>query len=281
MKLLTLNAHSLAEENYPQKLMEFISAVLTERPEVIALQEVNQSLSEAAALRSMNGYVPCGDGIVIRRDNHVYKAAEMLRERGLGYFWTWLPIKKGYDRFDEGIAVMSLSPILETDTLTVSSSDDYESWKTRKILGIRTESLPDEWFYSVHFGRWDDPDEPFRCQWRRTATHVHTGRLDCAWLMGDFNAPAEVRGESYDMIKNSYWQDTFELAQTKSGAATVSGSIDGWHDIPTEENGMRIDQIWCSKKAVITSSETVFNGGRYPVISDHFGVMVNYERSII
>ncbi len=42
MKLITLNTHSLVEPGYENKLKLFAEAVLRERPDVIALQEVNQ-----------------------------------------------------------------------------------------------------------------------------------------------------------------------------------------------------------------------------------------------
>ena len=44
MKILTLNTHSLQEENYAEKLEGFIERILVEQPDVVALQEVNQSL---------------------------------------------------------------------------------------------------------------------------------------------------------------------------------------------------------------------------------------------
>ena len=43
MKLLTLNTHSLAEPGYEEKTDIFLRAVLEERPDVMALQEVNQT----------------------------------------------------------------------------------------------------------------------------------------------------------------------------------------------------------------------------------------------
>ena len=41
-------------------------------------------------------------------------------------------------------------------------------------------------------------------------------------------------------------------------------------DVP----GMRLDHIWCSKNRKVLSSEVIFNGTNYPIVSDHFGVMV-------
>lgn len=43
---------------------------------------------------------------------------------------------------------------------------------------------------------------------------------------------------------------------------------------------MRLDQIWCNKKIQVKSSKTVFNGKDYPVVSDHYGVLIDYERNI-
>ena len=46
MKLLTLNTHSLEESGMPEKQAAFAKAVTRFRPDVIALQEVNQRSEE-------------------------------------------------------------------------------------------------------------------------------------------------------------------------------------------------------------------------------------------
>ena len=43
MKILTLNTHTLQEENYQQKLNWFVEGILKEMPDIIAMQEVNQT----------------------------------------------------------------------------------------------------------------------------------------------------------------------------------------------------------------------------------------------
>ena len=276
MKLLTLNTHSLVEEYYYEKLQTFVQAVSEEQTDVIALQEVNQTIAEMP-VKTAQGYIPCAQGIAIRQDNHVYHVAEMLENCGVRYFWTWLPLKKGYGKYDEGIALMSRSPIIETKIVQTSAIDDYNNWKTRKILGIRTEAAPEEWFFSVHYGWWNDPDEPFQGQWQRTQAEME--KYSHVWLMGDFNSPAEVRGEGYDMIRNDGWHDSYLLAKEKDNGITVGKVIDGWKDKTTSTDGMRIDQIWCSEKRKIISSEVIFNGKNRSIVSDHYGVIVNYERS--
>lgn len=268
MKLMTLNTHSLVEADYPCKLKSFVSAAAEELPDIIALQEVNQSISsEEAAAAGLQNFTPCGS-TPVKADNHAYNAVKMLSEKGAGYYWTWLGIKEGYGKYDEGISLLSQSPIIETDTVTVSSTDDYRSWKTRRVIGVRTQNHPDTWFYSVHLGWWEDNEEPFSKQWERLNNHIRNkGRV---WLMGDFNSPADKRDEGYDLIKESGFYDSFLLAKRRDSGVTAVGKIDGW----TESNEMRIDYIWCSEKADVISSSVIFNGKKYPVISDHYGVII-------
>lgn len=265
MKLLTLNSHSHIEENYPQKLAETARWISAQRPDIIALQEVNQRICDAQAFSQ--------SGIKIRTGNHVLSLSRLLERDGLLYDWRYLPIKCGYGIYEEGVAVMSLSEIRETRAFTVSSGDDFSDFRTRKILGIKTSSRPD-WFFSVHYGWWGDSFEPFRKQWERTLSSV--GGLGRVWLMGDFNSPAEVRCEGYDLVSRSGFFDTYLLATEKDGGKTVKGAIDGWRN-GKEHGGMRIDQIWVNEKMPILKSRVVFDGVNGGIVSDHYGVMIEYE----
>ena len=280
MKLLTLNTHSLVEENYNEKLEAFTNVIAYELPDIIALQEVNQTCNEEN-VNDINktllyGFTPCSSDIIIKKDNHAYNTTKLLNEKGISYYWTWLGMKKGYDKYDEGIALLSRSKILETDVALISSINDYNNWKTRKIIGIRTENHPDTWFYSIHMGWWNDIDDPFQNQWERTNFYMkeHIKNNNTVWLMGDFNSPAGLRGEGYDIIKASGWFDSYSLAAQKDSGITVGTVIDGWKEKLDDTKGMRIDHIWCSKKTEIKSSKVIFNGDNEPVVSDHYGVIV-------
>lgn len=274
MKLLTLNTHSLTESAYQEKLSEFVCTIISEKPDIIALQEVNQSIdSQIVPDERLKNYFPCGS-IPVHEDNHAYSVVNLLDLNGLEYHWTWLGIKRGYDILEEGIALLSRSPVLNADAFTVSSFDDYENWKTRKIVGIQTEKYPESRFYSIHLGWWSDDEEPFQNQWKKLCSYMENkGRV---WLMGDFNSPAGQRNQGYDMIINSGWYDSFVLAAHKDDGITVVGTIDGWKG-RNEAVGMRIDQIWCNEKADVISSEVIFNGKNRAVISDHYGVITEIK----
>ena len=41
----------------------------------------------------------------------------MLEQRGVHYYWSWLPAKVGYDIYDEGAAVFSRAPITAAENL--------------------------------------------------------------------------------------------------------------------------------------------------------------------
>ena len=265
MKIMTLNTHSLVERDYEKKLLAFTEGVLKEAPDIIALQEVNQSIS-ADVITPSEGYKSCCDA-VIRSDNHVYNAVRLLSERGLSYYWTWLPLKRGYMIYNEGIAILSRTPFDETRIIEVSLVQDYENWKTRKLLGIKTLG---QWFYSVHYGWWEDEDS-FSEQFGRTENSLN--KNEKIWLMGDFNNPAEIRGEGYDLMTALGWYDCYNEAAEKDEGKTAEGKIDGWREREKAIDRMRLDQIWCSKPIKPKSCYTVFNGRRYPVVSDHFGVI--------
>ena len=279
MKILTLNTHSLQEENYAQKLEWFIERILIEQPDVIALQEVNQTISSPKAPPHMHrGLTSVSRGVPLREDNHAAVIAKRLHLSGIPCSWAWLPIKIGYGKYDEGLAVFALNrTIRHAHSMLISHTDDYANWKTRRILGVQLDGM-DDWFYTVHMGWWNDETEPFRHQWKATRDMLaHKSKTAPVWLMGDFNGPAEVRGESYDYITKSGWQDTYLLADEKDDGITVSGVIDGWRDKiadPDKCLGMRIDQIWCSRKTPVASSKVIFNRTNGPVVSDHYGVIV-------
>lgn len=281
MKLVTINTHSLIEENYPQKLEQFVDFISRETPDIIAMQEVNQSTCAPIYKTPLPGFSPAFDKLPpIREDNHALQAAIRLHGNDLPYYWTWLPVKLGYSKYDEGMAIFSKSPITDIDCFYISTFRDYQYWKTRQILGVKIAGC-DDWFYTVHMGWWNDEEDPFPDQWERFQKHLETINSSYnTWLLGDFNSPAEVRNEGYDLVKDSGFYDTYLLAEQKDDGITVEGIIDGWRDKLENSDaskGMRIDHIFSKQNVSVRSSYVVFNGEKEPVISDHFGVMIETD----
>lgn len=271
-----MNTHSLIEDNYFQKLEYFVDAIQIEKPNIIALQEVNQSIkSQEVSKNCLINYIPCQSNVTIKKDNHAYSVINMLHSLGIDYYWTYLPIKIGYKDFQEGLAFLSLNPIVDTKTFLISNINDIYNWRTRKCLGIKVSNNND-WFYNTHMSWWNDIDEPFENQWNVLQRSIQNGS-GIAWLMGDFNNPAEIENEGYSLMLKSGWLDTYNLSKSKDIGFTVEKLIDGWKDKLSKSTGMRIDQIWCNHRINIESSKVIFNGENGEIVSDHYGVIISTD----
>lgn len=267
-KLLTFNTHSLEEENMALKQKLFADTVSEILPDVIALQEVNQTQATPKVEEIPDTFTPLKENTIFTQDNHALAIANLLAENGTPYYWTWAPFKVGYSKYDEGLALYSKKPILEVKEIPISKTRDYSNYKTRSLLGIRTE---DGWYYAVHASWWNDPDEPFKEQWE--VIKEKTADEPSVVLMGDFNGDANTPNETYDLITKDGWLDSYKLADQKDEGWTILGNIDGWNGqdlVPTR----RIDQIWFKQDQPVASSEVIFNGKNKPILSDHFGVLV-------
>ena len=272
MKLMTLNTHSLVEPNYVYKKEEFIKVIKKEQPDILALQEVNQSIVAKKLPDNLDGFIKCESSI--REDNHAWAVVKGLRELGITYYWTWIGAKVGYDKYDEGMAILSKKPIIKVEQNFISQIEDYHNWKTRKMLGIQVEGSSD-WFYTVHMGWWNDTEEPFKNQWNRIEAITKEKNDATIWLMGDFNSPDDIKGEGYEWVNKRGWKDTYHK---KGSGITVKEEIDGWKD--TDNRGAckkekRLDYIFCNRKKTIKSSCVFCNGKNYPIVSDHYGVCIS------
>lgn len=265
--LLTLNTHSWQEADNASCLSYAAEALKAEAPDIVALQEVNQTIHGAAASDerlSSSGFISAGDAV--SDNNWALRLAEMAG----GYHWTWAFAHIGYSIWAEGIAILSKKPVLDVRVEDLSAPGAN---LRRNALAVRTEN---GWFCSSHLGWWGDERDPFIGQWKRLNAFMQS--LDGArWLMGDFNAPAHIRGEGYDCILRDGWQDCFVRAKDRDSGATVPHQIDGWRN--QQVDGFRMDLCLAGQSGQTLASHVIFNGSNYPVISDHFGVLTK-ERDV-
>ena len=275
------NTHSLQEENYQTKLQWFVDSIIKEKPDIIALQEVNQTAdAELMGLEMLKGQCPIPGSMKIRLDNHVAQVAYHLHQAGIECYWIWQPVKLGYEKYDEGLAILSIGrKIRSVDKFPISKVTDYKNWHTRVALGVQVEGL-DDWFYSLHLGWWDETEDNFLEQWKILNSCIAAKRIcGSVWLLGDFNAPDRIPNQSYEHMLSCGWIDTYQDAQYRDCGITVDDAIDGWQEKLTEDqtNGMRMDYILCNQKKDIFSSRVMFNGMKEPVVSDHFGVLIEVK----
>ncbi|KZE82647.1 exodeoxyribonuclease III [Paenibacillus jamilae] len=272
MKLLTLNAHAWMEENQHDKLKQLAAFIDEQQFDVIALQEVNQSIEETPlTTEDLVTYYSADPEVVIKRDNYAFVLNGLLSD---AYHWTWTPAHVGFAKYDEGLAILSKTPITATVSEYVSSIQDYDNYRSRKIVGIQTVvDGVQSWFVSGHYNWWND-EESFRGLWDRTTELLDPLAPAPVFVMGDFNNAAEVRGEGYDYVMQSGWSDTYSNAAVRDAGHTVIKAIVGWE---SNAEPLRIDYVFCSKAVQVQSSTVVLNGKTGPVVSDHFGVAVELE----
>ena len=266
MKLMTINTHSLIEPDYENKCRIFAEYVSRTKPDIIAMQEVDQSLDAEIIKNSSQNFL---GKIPLRCDNHAVKISELLSEYGINYNFCWLGIKCGYGKYDEGLAIFSRNPITQKKEFLISKKDDYSDWRTRKILLIKSGGT---WYGNVHIGWWEDEQDPFANQWARLTEGLKEFSDEPIFLMGDFNSPADQKSQGYSLVLSSGWHDTYSSSCEKDDGYTVGGSIDGWEKLGY--NKKRIDYIFTNRKTPVKSSKVVFNGTTEKPISDHYGIIV-------
>lgn len=251
MKILTLNTHSLRAPDYRQKLEAFIDSVLEEKPDLIAMQEVNQTPGAGEIeTELLEGQYPIPGSLTICRDNHAARVAHRLRQAGIECSWVWIPIRLG--ELTEGVAILSLGRKIRcVDRFPISK----EGEQNRAVLGVQVEGLED-WFYTVQLSRFEDAG--FLEQWKKLNCCLGIPRIyGPVWLLCDLNGTA--RGESYATIAASGWLDTHLMARSRS-------------DGPAD----RQDFIWCSEPGELLASRVLRPAGP---LSPDFALLVEFSHS--
>lgn len=266
MKIISLNTHSWLEKNPLEKLKQTADFILKQDADIITLQEVNQTMTAEIAVLDTY-FSELETKTAVKADNYALLLIDYLREKGANYYWSWTCSHIGYDVYDEGSAILSKYPF-RAEELLVSPMDDVTDYHTRKLLMAHFEA--ELTVFSCHFSWWSDKQsEGFYYEWQQLLERVTSIKHQVA-LFGDFNAPAHLKNEGYDLVQE-HFIDVFELAEDKKGSYTVDENIDGWQD-NTEK--LRIDFGFILQEEKIKSYEVVFNELNGPIVSDHFGIMV-------
>ncbi|KYG58432.1 endonuclease/exonuclease/phosphatase family protein [Planococcus maritimus] len=261
MKLLTLNCHAWHEESQMEKIRYLAQAIAEKQYDVIALQEVNQSIDGKAER-------------IVKHDNYAQVLLQELEQLGVtGYSIVWGFSHLVYGRYEEGSVILTRHPVIEEHSFFVSQSTDKHSPKTRKIVGatIQYAGQPIT-FYSCHMGWWLDPIEPFQYQADQLLEHMK--KEGHTFLLGDFNNDASLDQQGYAYLLKNGLHDTYTLAEEKDAGITVKGKITGWSD---NKQDLRIDLILSTEPVAVKSSKVIFNSDNKPLVSDHFGVEVHVE----
>lgn len=269
MNLLTLNTHSWLETDPEAKLQQLITAIVAAEYDVICLQEVNQRIDSAIGITN-DLYCPVPDDHEIHEDNFALRLVEGLEALDVEYYWSWSFTHTAYDRFEEGLAILSREPLLPKDLL-VSSIKDPHDYRTRKLLMAVTSIQGKNYqVASAHFSWWE---RGFAEEWQQAAAALATAK-DPLILMGDFNDPATHDGYRTVLASGLSLQDSYLAAVDPQGDVTIPAAIAGWE---SSDKPWRIDYIFTDRSLRIDRYQTVFDGQRGAPVSDHYGVSVSGE----
>lgn len=269
IKCLTLNTHSWLEDAPLDKLEAIAAQIIEGAYDLICLQEINQLIASALADK-LGSYVEIPGTPPIHEDNFALKLIQLLEKQGQTYYWSWAYNHIGYDKYHEGVALLSKTPI-KPDGILVSEMDDETDYHTRRALvaetlvngrAVTVVSLHLSWFGKGFEGEWSKLE---------AALLDRDGSLV---LMGDFNNPSHEQG--YQMILSSplELQDSHQVADLVSGDYTIKADIDGWDG---NEKNLKVDHVFTSKDVNLVSSQVIFDGKASPVVSDHYGLTVTWN----
>lgn len=248
MKILTLNLHCFAETDIQSKQALIVNEIVSQSCDVIFLQEVAQSKTKNFI--DSTKYI---QSIEIREDNYAYSLLKSLQGLGLSYYMVYSVSNEAFGEYDEGLAILSKNPFLKHDHTYVSKTQDYNDWKTRKIIfgDVQFQNQVVR-LICVHLG-WADEVEVFEYQFKKLLQSLDLKLLNI--VSGDFNV-SDISSE-YEYTQ-MYLYD-------------VIGSDKKTKD-PTHGDS-RIDFIMTSKPTQITHYHTLFKTVEEQV-SDHRGILV-------
>lgn len=276
MKILTINVHGWMEENTEQKIKYLAKTIAQKDYEIVALQEVNQPMKQKEVthprfIKSINE----SNSIPLKEQNYAGLVIQELEKLGKEYYWSWSANHIGYDKYDEGLSILSKTP-QKTEAIIVSETTDYSSISTRNVLKSEVNIEGEKWHvFNGHFSWWEDDKKSlvFKNEWDKVQEYFKDINVEHVLFMGDFNNEADRVEEGYDYLLETtpFLSDTYKMAEKRYGDATIVAGIDGWNHTLL---GKRIDYIFSSKRLPVLESNVIFDGKNESVISDHFGVEV-------
>jgi maltose 6'-phosphate phosphatase len=185
----------------------------------------------------------------------------------------------GFDKYREGVAILSRYPILKSDARYVSNNKDPYNIHARKVVMAQID-VPYIGLincFSAHVSWWDDgfAEQFENLRWWANANHH--GEVDATLLCGDFNIKAGSRGYKLVVDSNDY-EDQFLAAKSPDVFEKIFHEHrPNWRRYLTDDH--RIDYVFMKKTSglQVTSARVVFTEQEYGRVSDHEGYLMTFE----
>jgi len=261
LRIMILNLHCYQESHQDRKFWQIAKAINEQAVDIVCFQEVAEHWNQG------HGDWPSNSANIINQ--------RLKHPMHLYFDWSHL----GFDRYREGVAILSRYPLEHTESRYVSDSHDMYSIHSRKVVmsRIRVPHIGAIHVFSAHLSWWEDGFEAqFRrlCDW---AAHCSDGDIQATLLCGDFNIAAGSVG--YRMVvEHSAYQDQY-LAANHQGLFEQIFRVNDAHWGHLLADDYRIDYIFMNHDArlTVTSARVMFTHDDYGPVSDHCGYLMSFE----
>jgi maltose 6'-phosphate phosphatase len=268
--ILTINLHTYQESRQSEKFNMIADVIGKMDIDFIAFQECAQH-KDAAIHQG-----------IIRKDNMALIISDRIMEKyQVQYDFAWNWAHYGWTVWEEGVAVLSKYPVVQSEDRYVSQNTNTGSITSRKVIWASCQS-PDGLFniFSAHIHwRTSVSDEEQNNQVRNIQIMVDgkdSLNTDAFSLVcGDFNGNPTSEypwSEGYNtmMRKGDYTDSFLEMYPDANQKPALSkyNTIGG--DLPG-----RIDYVFMKKhpRLKVMDSQIIFTGDVVGTVSDHFGVL--------
>ena len=268
--ILTLNLHTYQETRQNEKFNLIADLIGKMNIDFIAFQECAQ-----------NRYAMVTEGI-IREDNMALVISKRIKEKyKTDYHFAWNWSHYGWDVWEEGVAVLSRFPVIQSEDRYISSNTSTGSITSRKVIYASCQA-PGVLFnvFSAHtHWRTSVSDEEQNNQVNRIKSMVEEKESSApdalSFVCGDFNGNPTSDypwSEGYNtmMRANDYSDSFLEIYPdaNQRPAQSIYNTVGG--DLPG-----RIDYIFMKKNARfrVADSQIIFTKDVVGNVSDHFGVL--------
>ncbi len=261
LTVMILNLHCYQEARQDEKFSVIARVIDEQNVDIVCFQEVAEAWNE-------------GEG------DWQSNSANVINRRLKSPFFLYFECShRGFDRYREGVAILSRYSLLKQEARYVSDDDDIYSIHSRKVVmaQIRVPYMGLINVFSAHLSWWEDGfQQQFRrlCDW---AGALSSKRVKGTLLCGDFNITAGSEG--YRLVVDGHQYEDQFLAANQQGLFERIFRVNDAHWSECLSDDYRIDYIFLNRDSGlrVVSARTVFTGQDYEKVSDHCGYIMTFE----
>jgi len=261
LKLMILNLHCYQEAQQDEKFSQIAKAIDDLAVDIVCFQEVAELWNEG-----LGDWSTHSANIINNRLKHSFH---------LYSDWSHL----GFDKYREGVAILSRYPLHHQSARYVSDSDSIFSIHARKVIMAQVDvpTIGVINVFSAHLSWWEDG---FAQQFKKLsswANELQEPSVAATLLCGDFNI--SCGSEGYQLVVNANeYEDQFLAIQDHLAFEKVF-KVNDAHWSSSHAEDYRIDYIFMNKASELKvhSGRVLFTDDDYGRVSDHCGYLMSFE----